>query len=710
MAFRINRSQFVVTRAIISTFGFILPLALGIATGHIIEGVSIAGGAASLGGVGLTFTRHTRIRTLLIASLGVAISAFIGAWTEPIPWLSVLLIGLWGMGTGLLVVISQSAMIIGIQATIALIILTHFTLSPVQALLQALLMLIGALFQTLLSLLPTPQRVGSERTALAAIFQTLADFIEEPAQIGMARSINEALTRAEETIPGVGARSSEARNLRNIFDEAESIWVEITLFTDLLQRLIQNDEQGRLARQISNGIVTLLRDIAHKLEYNLSETIFTPIYENMDAAARTLVHQQSRGDTESISQQFPVHYKALRAHLRKAEKLAGSRARRKRSASIHITAPRRPRLRLRNTLAIFRANITLRSTAFRHAIRLGVVLIIASMLYRFTPLERSYWIPMTALLVLRPDFTTTFSRGVTRLVGTVLGAASAALLLTLAMPSNGTLVLIEAFVTFFAFALLSVNYGLFSFFVTIEVIILLSFVDHHSVEIGFFRVVDTVIGGALALLAYLLWPTWEHQRVAEQLAKRLGTLRRYYVEVMRVYIHPDDYDAIVIQQRRQEARLARTNAEASVEQAQNEPLQYRLDKGLLQGLLASTDQLAKGILSLEAFLLDTSPHTPLPMLNPFMHTIDDALRLLVAAIREERIAAPLPNVSEALSSLKNRRKALRDKEHSASTELNFIIFASKRTITSIDTMQQMLINKYRHEQTPTETDMQAASS
>src|SRR5947208_1375211 len=145
MALQIDRSQIAALPAIRSTIGFVLPLAIGVATGHVVEGVSMAGGAATLGAVGLTSTHHARVRTLLLACAGIAISAFVGAITGRIDWLAILVAGLWGIGAGLLVSVGQTATIAGLQSTLALIILSHFALDPSHAAIQAALMFAGAL-------------------------------------------------------------------------------------------------------------------------------------------------------------------------------------------------------------------------------------------------------------------------------------------------------------------------------------------------------------------------------------------------------------------------------------------------------------------------------------------------------------------------------------------------------------------------------------
>ena len=78
-------------------------------------------------------------------------------------------------------------------------------------------------------------------------------------------------------------------------------------------------------------------------------------------------------------------------------------------------------LRLAGTLATLRANLTLNSAVCRHAVRLSLCVAIGDSLARLLPWPRSYWMPMTIAIILKPDFTATFSRGVMRLAGTFVG-------------------------------------------------------------------------------------------------------------------------------------------------------------------------------------------------------------------------------------------------------------------------------------------------
>src|SRR5207245_9705897 len=78
-------------------------------------------------------------------------------------------------------------------------------------------------------------------------------------------------------------------------------------------------------------------------------------------------------------------------------------------------------LRFSGLLATLRANLNLQSSAMRHAIRLAAMVALGNGLERAFYWHRSYWLPMTIVLLLKPEFTTTFSRGLLRIGGTILG-------------------------------------------------------------------------------------------------------------------------------------------------------------------------------------------------------------------------------------------------------------------------------------------------
>ena len=60
-----------------------------------------------------------------------------------------------------------------------------------------------------------------------------------------------------------------------------------------------------------------------------------------------------------------------------------------------------------------------------------------------------------------------------------------------------------------AYAVFTVNYLLYAVFLTDFVVVLLALLGLPADQTAIARLAGTGVGAALALLAYLLWPTWE---------------------------------------------------------------------------------------------------------------------------------------------------------------------------------------------------------
>ena len=152
-----------------------------------------------------------------------------------------------------------------------------------------------------------------------------------------------------------------------------------------------------------------------------------------------------------------------------------------------------------------------RHYAFRQAITLAV----AAEVEHRTGLPNGYWVPMTALLVLRPAFQPTFQRGVLRVAGTIIGAALATLLVRAFHLDEVTTALLIALFAWLAYSLVNVNYGLFAIFLTAYIVFLLDFAGLSTKVVVAHRTINTALGGGLALLSYspVLLRRWWHPDV-----------------------------------------------------------------------------------------------------------------------------------------------------------------------------------------------------
>jgi uncharacterized membrane protein YccC len=696
-ALHIDRSKITAGKALRSIIAYALPLAIGVGTGHVVEGVLIAAGAALLGAVGLTFTHRARARTLLLACVGIALSAFIGTITGNNNLLAILLIGIWGVGAGLLVAINQQAMIIGLQSTLALIIFSHFANDPTHAAFEAALVFTGALLQTLLAMIPIPvERTAAERSALSSVYQELADYAAHPSNQETVDQLREALQQAHSTLSDTNLQTRAGQAFYGLLEEAEHIRLTIILLKKLREKLAEKTTAARGLEYLDKVLQTTsdeLRSIANQLK---SATRFPGTHQELQHSLTALCKEAPITDQDVTMQRALTYCDVIHAQLHTARRLVQALSDRQQPLPEQVNVPQQKHLQFHNTWAILRANLTFRSTAFRHAIRLGIALLIASALARLLPLplQRGYWIPLTVLLILRPDFTSTFTRGVARFLGTILGVVLTGLLISLIAPSQMLLVILAIVTAYLAFSLFYANYALFSVFITMEVVFLLSFVIPQPLTLADSRAIATAIGGILALLIYALWPTWEHSQLLDNLANRLDAVRKYLVAVLMALADPNTYDHMTIDKIRMASRLSRSNAEASLQNSLKEPHRHRVDTDLAQGVLGATDTIAQSALALEAYLLGNPVRHPLPMMRPFADAVDEALRRLTTAIRLDQPVGELPNLQEALYNLEHDLKAEQHAQPEADIDQHLIISQAKRIVRGIDAINQLLATKW----------------
>jgi hypothetical protein len=154
-------------------------------------------------------------------------------------------------------------------------------------------------------------------------------------------------------------------------------------------------------------------------------------------------------------------------------------------------------------------------SAVPYAIRLAVTLGVSTEIYRHFGFANGYWIPMTALLVLRPGLTDTVSRAIARTVGTLAGAMIASYALAHLSPTLPTLAILTLLFAWLAYALNNVNYGLFTLCLTAYIVCLLALNSLPGKEVAYHRAISTIIGGALALSVRLIVIRYRKQHQAQ---------------------------------------------------------------------------------------------------------------------------------------------------------------------------------------------------
>lgn len=195
------------------------------------------------------------------------------------------------------------------------------------------------------------------------------------------------------------------------------------------------------------------------------------------------------------------------------------------------TAPRRPgigpatswRSRVTATLS---PHLALSAPRCRLAIRLALAVAIGESVVQAASLDHGIWLVLTLLVILRTDRSSTWTRAVQRVGGTIVGSVLAAVLLQVLggqrLPVGShliILVLVFMVLVGLAMPLISVNYGYFVVALTPLALVMSDLSGPSSWRTAATRAALTVAGGALAIVAdAVVLPVRESHRLPAQMA------------------------------------------------------------------------------------------------------------------------------------------------------------------------------------------------
>jgi uncharacterized membrane protein YccC len=177
-------------------------------------------------------------------------------------------------------------------------------------------------------------------------------------------------------------------------------------------------------------------------------------------------------------------------------------------------------------------NLTLESNVFRHSLRVSIATIAGYIISRFLPFGHSYWILLTITVILKPVYSLTKKRNFERLMGT-LGGALAGFLLILFIHDRTVLFVLMILFMIGTYVFMRTNYLICVTLMTPYVLLLFHLLYPVNFKaIASDRVIDTLIGSGIAFLASIfIIPTWEHQRIIDNMVAALKTNIAYFRDV-----------------------------------------------------------------------------------------------------------------------------------------------------------------------------------
>jgi uncharacterized membrane protein YccC len=494
----------------------------------------------------------------------------------------------------------------------------------------------------------------------------------------------DALTNVRQILYGLGHdHGPSVEAYRILLDEAERIRRDIVVLAALGERLgsEQAPDDCGLVRSSLAAAASVLDEVATALGEGRpvpSEVLEQP-RATLRAAAARLSAADGAGGLTARSAAGRLH--ALSGQLRAAVESTRTGATEGRTA----VAPDTPGIGLlHEPLTVLQANLNPSSAVFRHALRLALLVAGSDLVMRLADVSRGYWVPLTVLVVLRPDFGATLQRSVARVVGTIVGLLLATALVHWLPGGDWWQV---ALVALFAFGMRFAgpgNLALSAVCLSALVVVLLEIQGvsaHTTVES---RAVATLAGGGLAIAAAVALPAWERRYVPGRLVELLDAYARY----LHLIADPDS-DRAGLQRARVGCRAARSNAQASVDRASAEPVRGEAQVELGRTVLAHTHRFIHAMLSIDAVRPQVRAMGGVPELTAFLAAAGDVLGQARAALADDAAPGQVGSLRPAQEAL--TAQLLGEPERAGGRDTaTALVEATDRITNSLDTLIEEL--------------------
>ena len=273
----------------------------------------------------------------------------------------------------------------------------------------------------------------------------------------------------------------------------------------------------------------------------------------------------------------------------------------------------------------------------RHAIRLTILIVIATLIAQLDTASHSYWLPMTVAWVTKPDAAGTAPRVVGRITGTIVGLLTTAAVAIALGEGLATVTVTVTIGAFIVAAFLVSNYAFSTFGATIMIVGLMHLADPGINSVLLERLLDTVVAGILVMGLAYLWPTRLTDAICEELAGTARALAAYGRAAIAV-------DPPAVEAAHGPLREARLRSTAIVNAAANEPPGHALSYSLAEQInadLVNAVTIAAGIGEYERRTGQAAPVREEELTPRAMDQLD-LLATRLQSVHDTGHAAPAP--------------------------------------------------------------------
>lgn len=301
---------------------------------------------------------------------------------------------------------------------------------------------------------------------------------------------------------------------------------------------------------------------------------------------------------------------------------------------------------------VIKDNFSLQSVILRHSLRLGVVGMISFAVGEFLEVQNSYWILLTVIVILRPNYGLTKTRAKERTIGTLIGGVVAVGVVF--MVHSVVIYAILGVLSFLiAFTMIQENYRAGAVFITLSVVFTYAFIEPDSWNVIQFRVLDTAIGAGLATLGnILLWPAWEVKNIRGVIATSVQDNQRFFSEIVALYKskepRPNSYNLA-----RKEAFLSVSNLSATFQRMTQEPKSQQLNYKEIYQLVSINHTFLSALASTSTFIQNHPTTEASKSFSLAAKNIDANLERCIALLKDNSIPDQLEEETKLSGFLEN---------------------------------------------------------
>jgi uncharacterized membrane protein YccC len=563
---------------------------------------AVVGTAAFAAATALQDSPRSRVPLVYLVSALSGVAVLLGALTSAYSVLFVVVVALWCLGAAMLWAHGPNAGLIGAASAALLVVAPPVAPTIATALVTTALAVSGGLIQALVIAWWPPQRWRTQRDALVAAYRSLAADARELADgstgDGWAVDTEPLVALREAFTTGDGANRRRAAVYRGWYALPERIAATLTDAagvprSDALSRVLEEAADTMVAVADTGRPGRVATDVAIGR--------FDSVVKDAIGSEAGVVQRLSALLHEAVAMRLgdfvPSTPDAVR--LRRQE-LPTS---------------------VRSAIRGVRGHLMWHSPVLRHAVRLSVAVALACAIDRYSGGNYGYWIPLTVLMVLRPETAHTYTRCVGRVAGTVAGIIVASTLLFVVDSSVAVATVLAVIVIGITYVVSGFGYVAMSAAVTTSAVLLLDAGRAGIPASMSDPLLAALVGGGLAVIAHVVLPDDELTRLAQRAGELLKTEIDYAAAVIKGYVHELDSPADEVAAAWQRAYRARAAFEATTGAMRLESRELR---HWLRSYRTALNAVTSSCTTLEAHL----PVHPTRAEREFVLTVDEYVEAL----------------------------------------------------------------------------------